>query len=94
MRFNSRFSRLFLVLAVAPAGAGLLPAEAKTPFDGPWAVIIMTEIGSCDPAYRYAVTVSDGQIVNDMRESSGVVAVSGKVDGSGQVKVSLKVSLR
>ena len=49
----------------------------------------MTQSGTCDPAYRYAVSVSNGNIIADARESSGVVAISGKVDGSGQVKVNL-----
>jgi hypothetical protein len=66
-----------------------MAAAAKSPFDGSWAVTIMTESGTCDPAYRYAVVVSDGQVVSDARESTGVVAISGKVDGGGNVKVSV-----
>ena len=87
MQSNSRFRRLFFTLGMAVAGAGM--AEAKAPFDGPWAVIIMTQSGTCDPAYRYAVSVTDGNIVADARESSGVVAISGKIDGAGQVRVNL-----
>jgi hypothetical protein len=90
MPFKSRFSRLFSILGLAIGGAGIVPAEAKTPFDGPWAVTIMTESGSCDPAYRYAVVVADGTVTYDARESSGLIAISGKVDGRGQVKVNLR----
>ena len=84
-------TRLFAVSALA---WGLLPAAplsagAKSPYDGPWAVTIMTENGACDAAYRYAVVVSDGQVTSDARESAGVVAISGKVDGGGNVKVSV-----
>jgi hypothetical protein len=89
MRLNSRPGRLFFTLSIAFAGACLSPVQAKTPYDGPWAVTIMTHSGTCDAAYRYAVSVSDGNIIADARESSGVVAISGKIDGSGQVKVSL-----
>jgi hypothetical protein len=78
-------SCLALALLV-PAGS---PSAAKGPFDGPWAVTIMTESGTCDPAYRYAVVVADGQVTSDARESAGVVAISGKVDGGGNVKVSV-----
>ena len=85
-----RFRLSFLTLGLALAALGGGHADAKTPFDGAWAVTIMTTTGTCDPAYRYAVTVNNGNIVNDMRESSGVVAVSGKVDDSGQVRVSLR----
>src|SRR3954447_12199543 len=79
---------LFLALGIAPAAA--VPVEAKAPFDGPWAVTIMTESGTCDPAYRYAVVVADGNVSSDARESTGLIAISGKVDGKGQVKVSLR----
>ncbi len=79
-----------LGFGVALACAADAPAGAKTPFDGPWAVIIMTESGSCDPAYRYAVMVADGNVTYDARESSGLIAISGKVDGKGAVKVNLR----
>jgi hypothetical protein len=87
MLAETKYVPLFLALGFALAGPA--PAAAKTAFDGPWAVTIMTENGSCDPAYRYAVVVADGQVATDARESSGVVAISGKVDGQGQVKVNL-----
>src|SRR6187551_3547713 len=87
MRITRGFS-VFL-LAFALVGGGYGPAQAKGPFDGTWAVTILTESGSCDPAYRYAVVVADGAIISDARESSGVVAISGKVDGRGQVRVNL-----
>lgn len=83
--------RLLLVCGVALGLSlpGPARATAKTPFDGPWAVIIMTENGSCDPAYRYAVVVADGNVSYDARESSGMIAISGKVDDQGHVKVNL-----
>jgi len=87
MRFQSRCIGLFSVVGLVLAGTGLAPA--KTPYDGAWAVTIMTEKGSCDPAFRYAVLVSDGSITYDARENSGLVAISGKVDRQGQVRVNL-----
>jgi hypothetical protein len=89
MRIDHRFSGLLLAFALVATGAGLGPVQARGPFDGAWAVTILTERGSCDPAYRYAVVVADGTITPDARESSGVVAISGKVDGRGQVRVNL-----
>ncbi|HET7678803.1 MAG TPA: hypothetical protein VFK79_01550 [Xanthobacteraceae bacterium] len=94
MQSNRRCRRLFLASSLAGGlilgCAGGIPAKAKTPFDGPWAVVIMTEKGSCDPAYRYAVVVADGNVSYDARESSGLIAISGKVDGRGQVAVNLR----
>ena len=49
-RSRGPFLAASAVLAIALAiGA---PAGAKTPFDGAWAVTIMTENGACDPAYQ------------------------------------------
>ena len=87
-----RIKTCFFVAFSLAAGLllpGALSAGAKGPYDGPWAVTIMTENGSCDPAYRYAVMVSDGHVVSDARESVGVVAISGKVEDDGRVKVNL-----
>jgi hypothetical protein len=88
IQFDSQF-RLSVILGLSLSAGGLVPAEARSPFDGPWAVTIMTENGSCDPAYRYAVVVADGNVTYDARESSGVIAISGKVDAQGQVRVNL-----
>ena len=88
MRLSTRFFVVFSLVSGLLL-AGVLSAGAKSPYDGPWAVTIMTESGSCDPAYRYAVMVSDGNVISDERESSGVVTISGKVEGDGRVKVNL-----
>jgi hypothetical protein len=87
-----RFGRsqcLFLALGTAILGAGAGLVEAKTPFDGPWAVTIMTESGTCDPAYRYAVVVADGKVTADFNESSGTINISGKIDAGGRVSVNV-----
>src|SRR6476646_5296332 len=89
-RFRMVFPAFTLALGLVLAqGGAATSGYAKTPFDGPWAVTIMTESGSCDPAYRYAVIVADGNVAYDARESSGLIAISGKVDGQGNVKVNL-----
>jgi hypothetical protein len=65
-------------------------APARTSFDGTWSVTIKTESGSCDPAYRYAVEIADGNVAANAKESSGLVNISGKVEANGQVKVSVR----
>jgi len=64
-----------------------LPASAKSAYDGTWVVTILTTQGGCDPAYRYIVHVADGDVTPQMDSSSASFDISGKVDGSGQVKV-------
>jgi hypothetical protein len=49
----------------------------------------VTETGACDAAYRYAVVVAGGKVIPDVRESSGTVAISGKIGADGRVSVNL-----
>ena len=50
-RFAAPALAAFAMLTVAvPASA---PAVAKGTFDGAWSVLIVTEKGTCDRAYRY-----------------------------------------
>jgi hypothetical protein len=60
-------------------------AVASTRFDGAWSVLIVTEQGTCDRAYRYALRIADGRVYYDDPSFS----VSGGVDGAGRVQVGL-----
>ena len=84
---NRSFSRAALALiAVSFAGAltATRPAAAAPSYDGVWSVVIMTEKGTCDRAYRYPVRISNGAVQND---GPSLINVSGKVGGNGAVKV-------
>ena len=69
-----------VVLAGAQAGAH------AAVFDGTWSVLVITEKGTCDRAYRYAVEVSGGKVRFAGTES---INLSGSVDRSGRVRVSI-----
>src|SRR2546423_12245395 len=66
----TRFTRP--ISAIAPAFAGLAmlaatlpvsaPASARTNFDGTWSVLIVTQNGTCDRAYRYPVKIDNGSV--------------------------------
>ena len=58
-------------------------AMARTPFDGAWSVLIVTDRGTCDRAYRYALRIADGRVSYDDPSFS----VSGHVDARGNVSV-------
>jgi hypothetical protein len=90
MQLIGRSGCLFLALSAALVVANGGPAPARTPYDGPWAVMIITESGTCDPAYRYAVLISDGKVAYDANESSGLFNIAGRVDARGQVNVSIR----
>ncbi len=85
-----RFSPLFLALGVAILGLQGYPTQARSLFDGPWAVTLTTESGFCDAAYRYAVVVTEGNVISDIRESIGTITLSGKIDADGRVSVNVR----
>src|SRR4051795_7047368 len=66
--------------APAPMGA------TKQSFDGTWSVLIVTQKGTCDRAYRYPVRISNGS-VGYAGEAS--FSVSGKVGETGAVIVTV-----
>jgi hypothetical protein len=87
---NSRkrtFNRAALAaIAISFAGAlgAVAPAAATPNYDGLWSVVIVTEKGTCDRAYRYPVRIANGAVQND---GPSLINVSGKVGGNGAVTV-------
>jgi hypothetical protein len=84
---NHSFSRAVLALtALSFAGAlsAVAPAAATPNYDGLWSVVIVTQKGTCDRAYRYPVRISNGAVQND---GPSLINVSGKVGGNGAVTV-------
>jgi hypothetical protein len=84
---NRNFKRASLALiAISFAGAlgAAAPAAATPTYDGLWSVVIVTQKGSCDKAYRYPVRIANGAVQND---GPSLINVSGKVGGNGAVTV-------
>jgi len=75
------FAVLAILAATVPASA---PASARSNFDGTWSVLIVTQKGTCDRAYRYPVRIANGS-VGYAGDSS--FTVSGKVGDNGAVTV-------
>jgi hypothetical protein len=75
------WSVILLVLGLATA------AQAKSDLDGRWSVLIVTESGECDRAYRYGVKVENGRIEYSGDAELVAVNFSGQVDRAGRVKV-------
>jgi hypothetical protein len=71
----------FAALVGAPA-----PAISAPNFDGLWSVVIVTEKGTCDRAYRYPVRIANGSLVN---AGDTPIAISGKVGGNGAITVTV-----
>jgi len=72
-------------LAFVCVAALATESPARTPYDGAWSVLIVTTRGECDRAYRYGVTIANGNIVYE----GGVVNLYGRVGGNGAVRVTV-----
>ena len=67
--------------------AGYAPiAAGKANFDGAWSVLIVTQKGTCDRAYRYPVKIDNGSVGYAGEASFNV---SGKVAQNGAVTVTV-----
>jgi hypothetical protein len=73
-------------LAVAAVLLAAPSAQARTPYDGSWSVLIVTQKGDCDRAYRYPVKIVNG-VVSYAGEAT--FNVSGRVGGAGNVRVTV-----
>jgi hypothetical protein len=80
-------TRAAALAAVVLAATSAAPAaRAATPFDGAWSVLIVTQQGECDRAYRYPVRIQNGVVTYGGEASFNI---SGRVTGNGAVKVSV-----
>ena len=74
-------------------------AEAQQQFNGRWSVLVVTERGECDKAYRYPVAIESGQVRYAGEAAftiTGEVARSGAVQGSiaqGQTRANVRGKL-
>jgi len=74
----------------AVLGLGLVavsaPVQATGNFDGKWSVVVVTEKGDCDRAYRYPIDIRNATLVNAGNTSFDI---SGKVQGDGAIAVKI-----
>jgi hypothetical protein len=78
-----------LVLAcvtMAPFAATSARAAAPSAFNGTWSVLIVTDKGSCDRAYRYPVRVANGRV---SYAGQADFDVAGHVSSNGAVNVTV-----
>ncbi len=85
------FGRLVTAAVATGALLAAMPgiersAAARTPYDGTWSVSIITDAGTCDRGYRYAVHIVDGRVTYDDPNFD----IAGQVNARGQVTVSIR----
>ncbi|HVY59411.1 MAG TPA: hypothetical protein VHA77_16290 [Xanthobacteraceae bacterium] len=75
---------LLAALAAVSLVGSAATVAARTVFDGNWSVLIITDRGDCDRAYRYGVTIDNGIVLyrggGDSLDLQGRVTRSGNVD--------------
>lgn len=71
---------------VATAAPARAPVRGSVSFDGRWSVIIITDRGTCDRAYRYSLQIRGGQV---RYAGEGSFDVYGQVAPSGAVRVTV-----
>ena len=74
-------------LLAAASVAGATGGARAAVYDGSWSVLIVTEKGDCDTAYRYAVNVAGGKV--QYAGDSGF-DLGGTVAADGTVTVSIR----
>jgi hypothetical protein len=78
-----------IILAGALASAGIAAsagaAVARMSYDGSWSVLIITQSGPCERAYRYGVQISNGRVLG----GDGSANLQGRVAQNGAVRVSV-----
>ncbi len=87
MSSRTRIGSVFVAFAAISIGASLanvLPGQAKGNFDGTWSVVIVTEKGDCDRAYRYPIRIINGSLAN---AGSASFDISGQVSPNGAITV-------
>ena len=86
MRLLRPLAHVVFVIAVVLAGSSK-PVRAQSNFDGSWSILIITDTGECDRAYRYGVQIVRGQFVYD---GEAGVAFTGRVESNGQVTATVR----
>jgi hypothetical protein len=82
----SAFTALAILAATAIPASPAPISAAKPHFDGAWSVLIVTERGTCDRAYRYPVRISNGSVGY---AGEAPFKVTGRVGANGAVTVTV-----
>ncbi|HEY1542855.1 MAG TPA: hypothetical protein VGG01_10625 [Xanthobacteraceae bacterium] len=82
-----RIALSFPLVVAATLSAWAAPKARVERFDGPWSVVIVTDQGTCDRAYRYGLRIEAGRV---LYAGGSDVRISGQVDAKGRVSVEVR----
>ena len=81
---------LAFAFGLAVMFCGPAPATARSIFDGTWSVVIVTEVGTCDRAYRHPVQIVNGIVRLPPGDADASVHIAGRVDPRGVARVTVR----
>jgi hypothetical protein len=58
-------------------------------YDGVWSVLVQTQKGDCDPAYRYPIRIANGHLVN---AGDNAFTITGAVAPTGAITVTVSAA--
>jgi hypothetical protein len=61
------------------------PPAARS-FDGKWSVLVVTDQGTCDRAYRYGISIVNGKL---LYAGDAAISVDGRVTDNGALRVNV-----
>jgi hypothetical protein len=85
---NMIFRSVLIAATMAAAFSGISMTSARAQasgYDGVWSVLVITDKGECDRAYRYPVRIRGGKVGHTDPSSS--FNIGGRVGAGGAVKV-------
>ena len=85
---NTVSRSILMGIAAAAAFASVSISDTKAQgagYDGTWSVLVITDKGDCDRAYRYPVRIRGGKVGHTDQSSS--FNIGGRVGAGGAVKV-------
>jgi hypothetical protein len=89
INFSNRAGKLALCATLAAAailGATTSTTFAAPRYDGTWSVLVVTEKGTCDPAYRYPIRITNGSLIN---AGDNPFTITGKIAQTGAITVTI-----
>jgi len=87
MKYPQVFAWPLMVLCAIALVSSASRAPAAANFDGQWSVVIITEAGNCDRAYRYPVKVVNGEM---KYEGEAGITLTGRIDASGRLNATVQ----
>jgi len=87
---KNRLSRGALCALLATSATFATTQSFASPgFDGTWSVLVVTEKGTCDPAYRYPVRIANGTLVN---AGGNPFTITGTIAQTGALTVTISAA--